>query len=94
MDKLKLVKTIVFFLTFLLVFGTLLLLGSIIKKTGSSEQTIPQQVNLNQPAGSRIAKILPQDGSLFLLIKDGGVSDRVMIMDAASGQIISTIILN
>lgn len=94
MDKLKLVKTIVFFLTFLLVFGTLLLLGSIIKKTGSSGQTIPQQVNLNQPAGSRIAEMTSHNDSLWLLIKDGGISDRVIIIDTASGQTISTITLN
>ena len=91
MDKLKLVKTIVFLLTFLLVFGTLLLLGGIIKKTRTTDAALPQQLGLNQPSGSRIAEIRPQDGLLYLLVKDGGLSDRIIIMAASSGKLLSTI---
>ena len=94
MDKLKLVKTIVFLLTFLLVFGTLLLIGGIIKKTRTTDAALPQQLGLNQPSGSRIAEIRPQDGLLYLLVKDGGLSDRIIIMDASSGKILSTISVN
>lgn len=94
MDKLKLVKTIVFLLTFLLVFGTLLLIGSIVKKTRPADAALPQQLGLNQPSGSRIAEIRPQDGLLYLLVKDGGLSDRIIILDASSGKILSTISVN
>ena len=94
MDKLKLVKTIVFLLTFLLVFGTLLLIGGIIKKTRTTDAALPQQLGLNQPSGSRIAEIRPQDGLLYLLVKDGGLSDRIIILDASSGKILSTISVN
>ncbi|MBQ8630159.1 MAG: hypothetical protein IJ479_00385 [Alphaproteobacteria bacterium] len=94
MDKLKLVKTIVFLLTFLLVFGTLLLIGSIVKKTRPADAALPQQLGLKQPSGSRIAEIRPQDGLLYLLVKDGGLSDRIIILDASSGKILSTISVN
>lgn len=94
MDKLKLVKTIVFLLTFLLVFGTLLLIGGIVKKTRTADTPLPQQLGLKQPSGSRIAEILPQNGLLYLLVKDGGLSDRIIIMDASSGKILSTISVN
>lgn len=94
MDKLKLVKTIVFLLTFLLVFGTLLLIGGIVKKTRTTDTALPQQLGLNQPSGSRIAKILPQNGFLYLLVKDGGLPDRIIILDTSSGKITSTISVN
>lgn len=94
MDKLKLIKTIVVILTFMLIFGTLLLLGSIIKKTQTTTAPIPEQILLKQPAGSRIAQILPHNENLYILIKDGGLSDRIIIINSPNGKINSTIILN
>ena len=41
MDKLKLIKAVVCILTFLLVFGTLVLLGAIYKKTRRSPMILP-----------------------------------------------------
>ncbi len=79
MDKLKLVKTIVFVITFLLVFGCMLLLGTLYKKL--HHPTAPQEnnINLNEPAGSSISQMQQHNGSLYLLVKGGGQSDRVII---------------
>ena len=94
MDKLKLIKTIVVVLTFLLVFGTLILLGNIIKKTRQSATPLPKQISLNQPHGSQISEMLEKDGNLYLLVKDGGQADRVVIINPKDSSSISTIQLN
>lgn len=93
MDKLKLVKTIVFILTFLLVFGSLMLIGTIFKKTKTLPR-LPEEINLQEPAGSRISSLRTKDNLLYLTITDGGIADRIIIIDTASGQKISTIYLN
>lgn len=91
MDKLKLIKTIVFILTFLLIFGTLILLGSIIKKTRSSETPMPVSISLGQPAGSSLKQIIEQNGRLYLLVREGGKPDRIIILDSRGGAVLSTI---
>ncbi len=88
MDKLKLVKTIVFILTFLLVFGSLVLLGSLFK---GSRTRLPEEISLGEPAGSTLQKIEIRDNLLYIGISDGGKSDRIIIIDTASGRKISTI---
>lgn len=93
MDKLKLVKTIVFVLTFLLVFGSLMLFGTIFKKTRSVPR-LPDKINLQEPVGSQISNLRIKDNLLYLSVSDGGISDRIIIFDTLSGQKISTIYLN
>lgn len=93
MDKLKLVKTIVFILTFLLVFGSLMLIGTLFKKTHSAPK-IPKEISLNEPIGSSLTETHINDNLLFLSIADGGKSDRIIIFDTISGHKVSTIYLN
>lgn len=92
MDRLKLIKGIVFLLTFLLVFGSLLALGSLFRKTRSA--SLPESINLDQPAGSSVEKMIANDGRLYILIKDGGQSDRIIIFDSREGRKISTLNIN
>ena len=80
MDKLKLIKTIVALLTFLLVFGMLTTIGAIYKKVSSSAPKI-ENLNLNQPQGSNIKSFQQEDGKIFILIKNGGKSDRILIVN-------------
>lgn len=94
MDKLKLVKTVVFVLTFLLVFGSLALLGTLFKKTRSSSAVIPEAIHLNEPAGSSVRSIKIKDNLLYITAGNGGVGDRIIILDTASGKKISTIHIN
>lgn len=93
MDKLKLIKTIVFILTFLLIFGTLMLLGSIFKKTHSAATPLPQAISLEQPIGSNLEQIAEKNNNLYLLVRDGGLPDRVIIFDTQTGKTLSTISL-
>lgn len=94
MDKLKLIKTIVFVLTFLLVFGSLAFLGSLFKKVNSSPALIAEEINLNEPTGSTIQKTHTQDKILYITVKDGGLPDRIIMFDPLKGQKLSTIRIN
>ena len=86
MDKLKLIKTLVFLFTFLLVFGSLVALGAIYKRLHGSPAELPAAVSLEQPAGSSIAALERIDNTLLLLVKDGGMPDRVIIYDLNTGS--------
>ncbi len=93
MDKLRIVKGIVFIMTFFLISGTLVLLNVIYKK---SSQPVPvlNDLSLQQPEGSNIAEIHTNDGLLFILVKDGGISDRIIAYNPNTQQIVYTININ
>lgn len=94
MDKLKIVKIIVCLLTFLLVLGTLALLGTIYKKTRVPQPAHEINYNLAQPAGSQISQYSVRDGLLYLLVKNGGLSDRIIIYNPEQASVTGTIQLN
>lgn len=94
MNKLKLVKTIVMLLTFLLIFGTLTFLSLLLKKSKEAAVSLPDAVSLNQPMGSYIKQISQNEGSLYLLTVGGGLEDRVIIFDTNTGKTITTININ
>ena len=94
MNKLILVKLIVIILTFLLVFGSLTALGKIYKLSKKPSPKLPAELILDEPQGSTIDTITEINRSLHLLIKNGGKSDRIIIIDPQSGAKISTIRLN
>lgn len=94
MDKLKLIKTIVFTLTFLLIFGSLIMLSSLYKKTRHTPTPLPSEINLSEPVGSAIKNIQTTDNNLYIIVEGGGESDRVVIFDSHSGKKISKINLN
>ena len=80
MDKLKIIKSVVVVLTFLLVFGILTALGSIYKKISAPAKEI-ENVNLQQPTGSSIEDFKVENGKLYLLVKYGGENDRILIIE-------------
>lgn len=82
MDKLKIIKTTVVILTFLLVFGMLTALGTVYKKIAA----LAVDTALKQPEGSSIENFKINDGKLYLLVKYGGKSDRIVIVDPARPQ--------
>jgi len=94
MDKLKIVKSIVFILTFLLIFGTLLLLGQIYKKTRPQASATANSFSLEQPAGSSIADYKTDNGKILILVKNGGQSDRIIIFNPETGSNETIIHLN
>ena len=96
MDKLKAVKFLVAVLTFLLVLGTLSALTLIYRRAGHHVENSPAaaELNLRQPQGSRIARFLEKDGQLHILIKDGGMSDRILILSPDNQKIQQEIKIN
>ena len=95
MDKLKLIKAVVCILTFLLVFGTLVLLGAIYKKTRRRPTAVPEiTASLDQPAGSIVADYKIIGDEMYVLIKNGGISDRIIIYNRQLGKTAATITLN
>lgn len=92
MDKLKLIKTIVVIITFLLVFGSLMLLTVIYKKARPEPQ-LYQETGLEQPIGSTIISVTPLDNQLAILVKGGGQADRIIIYDPQTRQKSTTITL-
>lgn len=69
------------------------MLSSIYKKTRRSSVP-PASASLNQPQGSLIADYQLIDGSLYILVKNGGLSDRIIIFNPQLGQTATTIKLN
>ena len=95
MDKLKLIKAVVCILTFLLVFGTLVLLGAIYKKTRRSPAAVPEiTASLDQPGGSIVSDYKIIGDEMYVLIKNGGISDRIIIYNRQLGKTAATITLN
>ena len=95
MDKLKLVKAVVALLTFLLVFGILMAATLVYKNIKSSQPSAEvSSLSLGEPNGSRINSMLEYKGYLYILVKDGGESDRIVVFDTQKGQPVSKIKLN
>lgn len=94
MDKLKLIKMSVFILTFLLIFGTLSILGILFQKSRNTETALPPQISLQEPRGSLIKQINQEDGKLYMLVIGGGDEDRIIIFDTLNGKKLSTIKIN
>ena len=86
MNKLKIVKFIVFLLTFLLVFGTLSAFFIVYKKA-SSKTLLSTDLSLNQPKGSYIENYLFNNDRLYILVKGGGLADRILVVDPEHQQI-------
>ncbi len=85
MDKLKIIKIIVVILTFLLVFGMLTALGTIYKKA-SAPAPQPASRSLRQPEGSSIESFKIDGGKIYLLVKYGGLADRIVIVNPAETE--------
>lgn len=85
MDKLKLIKILVAALTFFIIFGMLNAVTIIYQKTRAPE--VPASaLSLAQPTGSTIENFKISDSNLFVLIKNGGLQDRIIIINPRQPQ--------
>lgn len=75
----------------MLVLGTLMLLGTIFKKTHQTAKPILAEVSLAQPAGSRIESFQNNGKQLYILVKDGNTHDRIVVYSLEDSKTISTI---
>lgn len=84
MDKLKLIKTIVFFITFLLILGTISLLGIIYKKSTQENKSLPIDINLQENKDSNIASFTVENGNIYILVKSPKETDKIIIIREGS----------
>lgn len=85
MDKLKIVKGVVVIITFMLVFGSLMLL-TVIYKRSQAPRAAYAETALEQPAGSSVASITAVGDELAILVKGGGEPDRIIIYNPQTKQ--------
>ncbi len=95
MLKLKILKAIVFIMTFLLTSGIAVLVfqlaGGLKRISATPKETT---VTLDEPQGTRIEQTVAEGNNLYLLVKGGGRPDRIIIFDMETSQTISTININ
>ena len=89
MNKLKLIKLIVIFLSFLLISGFVTAAGIIYKKVSHHPSTI--QTEIKQPDGTFILKAKLVEDNLLLHLRGGSQPDRILLIDPQSGNISSSI---
>lgn len=94
MDKLKFVKFLVLFLTMLIIFGMMAAGFEIYKKSRSTVSPSDMLLNLEQPKGSYIEETIVDNGIMYLHIKGGNLSDRIISVDLAKYTILSSIRIN
>ena len=89
MNKLKLIKLIVVFLSLLLISGFVTAAGVIYKKVSQTKQTT--QTEISQPQNTYIYKAKLVDDSVLLHLKGGQQPDRILLIDTQTGKIKSSI---
>ena len=94
MDKLKFVKFLVLFLTMLIIFGMMAAGFEIYKKSRSTVSPSDMLLNFEQPKGGYIEETIVDNGIMYLHIKGGNLSDRIISVDLAKYTILSSIRIN
>ena len=92
MNKLKLLKFIVFLLTFFLFFGILSAAGIIYKRINTPTENT--DINLNQPQESYINSYKIDDKKIYIHVKGSTISDRIIVIDQASQSVLTIIKTN
>jgi hypothetical protein len=86
MDKLKIIKSIVAVLTFLLIFGLLIALSSIFQRV-SGNRAPTKEVILNLPEDVHISDFKVDDTKLYILTSN----QQIKVIDTKSGKISLTV---
>lgn len=95
MLKLRLIKAAVLLMTFLLLFGTVLLIARFAGRIGGRGETSAEvQVSLEEPDGSQIVQISSGPDRLYILVNGGNRPDRIIIFDHRTQRKISNININ
>jgi len=91
MDHLKLIKSLVFLFTFLLIAGSMLLIGLFAYKIRNADK-YSAEINLQEPEGSVIRQMTAtEEGMLYIQASEGGKPDRIIIYNLPKQQKLSTI---
>ncbi|MBP3545889.1 MAG: hypothetical protein J6K16_02000 [Alphaproteobacteria bacterium] len=93
MNRLKALKIIVFIFTFLLIFGTISLVGILFNRAQNSDKAI-SSANLGLSAEVKIKQITADNGLLYLLVSAPDKADEIIVFNPAKAKIVSNITLN
>jgi len=91
MNGLKMIKSLVFLLTFLIFFG--LVMCTKIIYDNNKEKSL-NNINLMQPEGSSIKNIVEVDKDLYIMIKGGGLNDRIAVFSPQKHKVLYIINVN
>ncbi len=94
MNQLRLIKITVFIFTFLLIFGSLILMGRLYRKLSDNQEQMPSEINFGLPAGTNISQIGADGGLLYILVSENGQNRHIIIFSPEKGKIISNMTLN
>jgi len=78
MNGLKLIKIAVFLMTFILFFGLILCVKIIYENSHKNPDNF-ENIDLQQPFGSKIKNIVAGKEDLYIMIKGGGMDDRIAV---------------
>lgn len=78
MNGLKLIKAAVFLMTFVLFFGLIMCVRIIYENNHKNSDDF-ENIDLQQPFGSRIKNIVAGREDLYIMIKGGGINDRIAV---------------
>lgn len=76
MNGLKIIKLFVFVLTAIIFFGLILCAKIIYNNTHRSHH---ENISLQQPYGTKIKNILALEKDLYIMVKGGGINDRILV---------------
>ena len=87
MDKLKLIKALVFIMTTIMFFGLIMCVRIIYDKNHPKNQDL-DNVSLSQPFGSKIKNIVAGDKYLYIMLKGGGINDRIAVFSPQEHKVL------
>lgn len=97
-------KRAIVLMTLMLVAGTILLVYGVVTETSrqgwdskASKPRIESEdfgtLDLGQPPGTSIAAIIRAKGALVLHLRDGGLDDRLVVLDPMTGTLRGTVVM-
>lgn len=81
MNQLRIVKILVFILTTMLIFGFVMLFQTIAQPPAKSFS-----ISVSEPTGSEIKQIHADSQKVYILIKGGGMPDRIKAFNHHNGK--------
>ena len=87
MDKLKLIKSLVFIMTTIMFFGLIMCVRIIYDKNHHKNQNL-NDISLSQPFGSKIKNIVADDEYLYIMLRGGGINDRIAVFSPQEHKVL------
>ncbi len=91
MDKLRIIKGIVFFLSGLIVLFFGIIIYTVTTDKAFLKKDSDKLVELKEKAGTEVKDFKINNKTLYLLLTEGGEGDRMLIMDTSSGKVLGRV---